>query len=234
VRPRAGLRRYLTWLWGMGLALLLLGCQPWIYEAPAPPPPPPPQQALPPPPSRPVFYVNASRLNLRACPGMDCPKISVLELNEAVERLGEAEDWSQVRVKRDGRLGWVASRYLSAAPVAPPPEALPAPPAAVGQPVAPEVPPPVIPPPERPSVVKPPVAEKPKPAKPPEAAPPPPKKKVEEGRPAKPAKPAEAAEPAPRKPATPPAAKPAPPEKPEAPAPEPTPPAEPAKRIRIM
>jgi hypothetical protein len=204
MKGRTGWRLLRVWLPGAVLVFFLAGCQGVYYERPLAPPPPPTPVA-PAPPSRPVFYVNVPRLNLRACPGMDCPRISVLELNESVEKTGEAEDWSQVRVTRDGRLGWVASRYLSAEPVAPPE-------APVATPPLPEVPPPLPPP------VKPPVAERPRPAKPPEAVP-------------RTAKPAEAAEP-PRKPTPPaakPAEKPAPAEKPEPPS---TP--EPTKRIRIM
>ena len=78
---------------------------------------PPPQVV------RPVFYIKATLLNLRACPGMDCPKISFLERGEAVEKVGESEDWFQIRVNQDGRLGWVDSRYLSSTPVTQAPEA---------------------------------------------------------------------------------------------------------------
>lgn len=202
--------RKLPWakLLGCCLALWLVGCAPRIYETPyAPPPPPPPRPALPPVVSRPVFYVSASRLNLRGCAGMDCPKISVLEQNEAVEKLGEMDDWFEVIVKRDGRRGWVTSRYLSPEPVTPTPEAPP--------PL--EAPPAFAPVEKPPPAAKPPLVEKPKPAKH-EAAPAPPKKKAEE-----------ATEPA-RKPA-PPAEKPAPPEKPT-PIKEPEP--EQPKKIRIM
>ena len=111
------------------MALCLAGCAPKYY-APPPPPPPPAPVAPPPQVARPVFYIKANRLNLRACPGMDCPKISVLEKGEEVEKVGESEDWFQIRVKRDGRLGWVDSRYLSSTPVTPAPEAAPAPPGA--------------------------------------------------------------------------------------------------------
>ena len=83
--------------------------------------------AAPPQVARPTLYVAGNRLNLRACPGMDCPKIAVLERNEEVEKVGDAADWSQIRVKRDGTIGWVSSRYLSATPVAAPPEVAPAP-----------------------------------------------------------------------------------------------------------
>ena len=106
---------------GLGLALCLAGCQGLFPQpvytppvAPAPPAPPPPPQVV-----RPTFYVAVkSTLNLRACPGMDCPKIAVLNRNQEVEKVGDAADWSQIRVKQDGTIGWVDSRYLSATPVA--------------------------------------------------------------------------------------------------------------------
>jgi len=46
------------------------------------------------------------------------PKIAVLNRNQEVEKVGDAADWSQIRVKQDGTIGWVDSRYLSATPVA--------------------------------------------------------------------------------------------------------------------
>jgi predicted Zn-dependent protease len=48
---------------------------------------------------------------------MDCPKISALELNAEVEKMGEIENWTQIRVKKDGTIGYVSSRYLSPQPV---------------------------------------------------------------------------------------------------------------------
>jgi hypothetical protein len=213
---------------GLGLVLCLAGCQALfpkpVYTppaAPAPVGPPPPQVA------RPTLYVAVNRLNLRACPGMDCPKIAVIDRNEEVEKLGDAEDWSQIRVKRDGTIGWVSSRYLSATPVAAPPEA----------------PTPPLPEPEKvkPTPEKPPAVEMPKPAKPTEGPKPAIKKKPEEAKPAKPvteeappsAKPAPEKPLIPEKPAkpAPPAAKPTPPEKP---APPPTPGEEKHSQIRIM
>jgi hypothetical protein len=215
-------------LLGCCLAFWLAGCAPRIIETPYVPPPPP-KPAPPPEVQRPVFYVAATRLNLRGCPGMDCPKISMLEQNEVVEKIGELDDWCEVVVKRDGRRGWVSSRHLATEPVTPAVEAPPPPVAPLPPVVAP--PPPVVaptPPVEKPAPPKPPVPEKPKPVKPGEP-PAPPKKKPEE--PAKPAKPGEPApKPAPEKPA-PPAVKPAPPEKP-APPKEPEP--EQPKKIRIM
>ncbi len=244
----------LSWmrLAGCCLALWLAGCAPKIFETPYVPPPLPAKPAPPAPVSRQVFYVAAKRLNLRACAGMDCPKISLLEQNEVVEKLGQMDEWYEVMVKRDGSRGWVDSRYLSPEPVTPAVEAPPPPE------VAPPPPPriaPAPPPLEKPKPpAKPPAVEKPKPGE----APPAIKRKPEEGKPAKPAKPGEPAvkpapkpAPPPEKPA-PPKEKPAPvkekpappPEKPEPPVKKPAPPKEkPAppsgepeqpKKIRIM
>jgi len=209
------------WRWigvfALGMALGLMACAPKYY---APPPPPLAPGPTPAPPQvvRPLYYIKANRLNLRACPGMDCPKISVLERGEEVEKIGASEDWFQVRVRRDGRLGWVDSRYLSSTPVTPGPEAAPAPPP------LPTAPPAVVTPPPAPPAKPPAVEKPPKPAKPTEEAAPPAKKKPEEAKAPKPAKPEEEAEPAakPGKPAKP-EEKPAPPPEPEGP-----------QKIRIM
>lgn len=204
----------------LGFLVALAGCEAFISQPQYPPPPPPPRVAVPPP-SRPLFYVNASRLNLRACPGMDCPKVATLERNDEVERMAETEDWIQVRVKRDGSIGWVAARYLSDSPV--PVDMAPVPP--VAEPPVPEV--------ARP---EPPIApEKPKPVKPaetylPKPAPKPTSKPAEAAEPeAEPVAPAEP-KPAPAKPAPPPTPAPAEKPAPAKPAPEPEQP----KKIRIM
>jgi hypothetical protein len=196
----------------LGLFSAVMGCETMPFEPHYPPPPPAPV-VIPPtpsPPSRPVFYVNASRLNLRACPGMDCPKVSSLERNEKVEVVAEAEDWTQVRVKRDGAIGWVASQYLSKKPV--PGEPLPS----AGELPTPEVAEPGKPEPAKPvETTLPRVAPKPAEAAEPEApATPPglPEPAVEEPAPVK--------EPPPEV------------EKPAPATPEPAP--EPPKRIRIM
>jgi SH3-like domain-containing protein len=68
-------------------------------------------------PVRPTFYVTVNQLSLRACPGLDCPKTSTLELNAEVEKMGESKNWTQIRVKKDGNIGYVSSRYLSPQPV---------------------------------------------------------------------------------------------------------------------
>ncbi len=78
--------------------------------ASSPPEAPPPVHSQ-------VFYVAADRLNLRACPGMDCPKITLLTRNQEVEKVGESQGWFQVRSRQDGTLGWVDARHLASAPV---------------------------------------------------------------------------------------------------------------------
>jgi hypothetical protein len=87
-------------------------------------PPEEPRVAAPPPPVAPpkvesqLLYVATDRLNLRACPGMDCPKLVMLTRNQEVEKVGESQGWFQVRSRQDGTLGWVDARYLASAPVA--------------------------------------------------------------------------------------------------------------------
>jgi uncharacterized protein YgiM (DUF1202 family) len=85
-------------------------------------PPDEPKVTSPPPEAPPtvqyqVLYVAADRLNLRACPGMDCPRITLLTRNQEVEKVGESQGWFQVRSRQDGTLGWVDARHLASAPV---------------------------------------------------------------------------------------------------------------------
>jgi SH3-like domain-containing protein len=88
--------------------------------------------------SRPTLYVAADLVNLRAAPDLEAPRLSVLKQDEEVEKVGDAEDWSQVRVKRTGSLGWVNKAYLASRPAATAPEARPRPPApAALRPMAP-------------------------------------------------------------------------------------------------
>lgn len=221
MKPVAASRWLLIAIPALVVAFGPAGCAPPGY-IPPPLPRAPIAPALPPQVSRPVFYVKVNHLNLRACPGMDCPKISLLERDEEVEKVGAAEDWFQIRVKRDGRLGWVDSRYLSPTPVAAPEAAPPSPPVELPPPPLPERIQP--PPPEKPA---PPPVEKFKPVKPEEAVPPA-RQKPEEAKPAKPAKakPEETGGGAPK------VEKPAPKEEKPAPPPEETP--EPGQKIRIM
>ena len=104
------------YLCALGLVICLMGCQPQVHKAPPLPPPLPPAAVLPRP-VRPTFYVNINQLSLRACPGKDCHKISSLKLNAEVEKMGEVENWTQIKVKKDGIIGYVISRYLSPQPV---------------------------------------------------------------------------------------------------------------------
>jgi hypothetical protein len=100
------------------LTLFVTGCGP----KPSWKPPEEPKVVTPPPepptkvPSQ-VFYVAADRLNLRACPGMDCPRITMLTRNQEVEKVGESQGWFQVRSRQDGTLGWLDGRYLASSPV---------------------------------------------------------------------------------------------------------------------
>ena len=105
-----------AWICVLGLIISLMGCQPRVTNGPPLPPPLPPAAGLTQP-VRPTFYVTIDQLNLRACPGIDAPKISALELNAEVEKMGESENWTQIRVKKNGTIGYVSSRYLSPQPV---------------------------------------------------------------------------------------------------------------------
>jgi hypothetical protein len=147
---------------------------------------------------------------------MDFPRIGQLKRNEALEKVGEAEDWYQVRVKRDGTLGWVAARYLAGQPVSAPPE--------TAAPSAPET---TLPREAAPAEAQPPAkidTVLPRASQPAEAAEPPPKpEEIEEPVPAEPEPEALPAKPEPE---------PQPQEPPVPPAP--TTPEEKPERIRIM
>lgn len=93
-----------------------MSCQPLVNKAPSLPPPPA-ARAPRPQPVRPILYVTINKLSSRACPDKACHKISTLELNAEVEKLGESDNWTQIKVKKDGTIGYVSSRYLSPQPV---------------------------------------------------------------------------------------------------------------------
>lgn len=105
-----------AWTWALGLLICLMGCQPPVAKAPQLPPLRPPAATLPRP-VRSTFYVATNQLSLRACPGLDCHKISTLDLNAEVEKMGQMENWTQIKVKKEGTIGYVRSRYLSPHPV---------------------------------------------------------------------------------------------------------------------
>ena len=104
------------WSYALGLVICLMACQQRVNKAP-PLPPPTTLTAPLPRPVRPTFYVTISQLSLRTCPSIDCPKISTLELNAEVEKMGEIENWTQIRVKKNGTIGYVSSHFLSKQPV---------------------------------------------------------------------------------------------------------------------
>ncbi|MCL4500546.1 MAG: SH3 domain-containing protein [Deltaproteobacteria bacterium] len=113
-----GIGRTGSLICALGLVICLMGCQPRVNKAPPLPPPLPPAAAAPiAPPVRPTFYVNINQLSLRTCPGTDCQRITTLELNAEVENMGETKNWTQVKVKKSGTIGYVSSRYLSPNPV---------------------------------------------------------------------------------------------------------------------
>ncbi len=107
-----------AWICALWLAVCLMGCQPRATQAPASVPLPAPPAAALPRPARPTYFVTINQLSLRACPGTDCDKICTLKLNAEVEKMGESQNWTQIRVKKDGSIGYVSSRYLSPHPVA--------------------------------------------------------------------------------------------------------------------
>ncbi len=116
MRPSTVKERLGAWICILGVVICLLGCQTQVSKAPPLPPPLPPKPAQPRA-VRPTFYVTANHLSLRACPGLDCKKITTLKLNAEVEKMGESQNWTQVKVIKDGTIGYVSSRYLSSHPV---------------------------------------------------------------------------------------------------------------------
>ena len=91
-------------------------------------------------------------------PAWTAPRFPCWNGTKKWKKWGLAEDWFQIRVKRDGRLGWVDSRYLSPTPVAAPEAAPPSPPVEARRRRRREVPPPPLP--ER---IQPPPLERPAP-----------------------------------------------------------------------
>ncbi len=112
-----GLGHHGTWISALGLMICIMGCHPQTTKTQSLPPPvaapvaPLPQKAYP------TFYITANHLVLRACPGVDCPQTSTLEMNTEVEKMGEIKNWAQIKVKKDGAIGYVSLRYLSPQPI---------------------------------------------------------------------------------------------------------------------
>jgi uncharacterized protein YgiM (DUF1202 family) len=59
-----------------------------------------------------ILYVVSNQLNLRKCPSVKCKVVAVLKLGDEVIKLGQGEDWINVRVKATNREGWVASTLV--------------------------------------------------------------------------------------------------------------------------
>jgi SH3-like domain-containing protein len=59
-----------------------------------------------------ILYVVSNRTNLRECPYVKCKVAAVLKLGDEVIKLGQGEDWINVRVKATNREGWVASTLV--------------------------------------------------------------------------------------------------------------------------
>jgi SH3-like domain-containing protein len=59
-----------------------------------------------------ILYVVSNRTNLRECPSVKCKVVAVLKLGDEVIKLGQGEDWINVRVKATNREGWVASTLV--------------------------------------------------------------------------------------------------------------------------
>jgi hypothetical protein len=65
-----------------------------------------------PPPKPVILYVVSNRLNLRECPSVKCKVAAVLKLGDEVIKLGQKDDWINVRVKATNREGWAASTLV--------------------------------------------------------------------------------------------------------------------------
>jgi SH3-like domain-containing protein len=63
-----------------------------------------------------LLYVTADQVNLRACPSVKCQVAAVLKLGDEVIKLGQEQEWINVRVPATRREGWVASHLLGKTP----------------------------------------------------------------------------------------------------------------------
>lgn len=58
-------------------------------------------------------YVVTDHLNLRACAGLNCRVISVLQRGEELDSIAEKGEWMKVKVKSSDKEGWVFSKFVS-------------------------------------------------------------------------------------------------------------------------
>ncbi|HQP29785.1 MAG TPA: SH3 domain-containing protein [Deltaproteobacteria bacterium] len=59
-----------------------------------------------------ILYVTSDKVNLRACPSLECKVVAVLPLGDEVIKLGQKDDWIHIRVKATKREGWAATRLV--------------------------------------------------------------------------------------------------------------------------
>ena len=62
----------------------------------------------------PELYVTTSRVNYRAGPSLDAPRLGTFILGAELEVVGEDGGWAEVRLS-DGREVYVASEFLKVA-----------------------------------------------------------------------------------------------------------------------
>jgi len=74
------------------------------------------------------FYINTANISLHSLPLFSSPVTGTGQLNDRVEKLGDSpKGWTKVRNLRDGRQGWLPSRYLARQIVSAPLPASPSP-----------------------------------------------------------------------------------------------------------
>jgi uncharacterized protein YgiM (DUF1202 family) len=71
-------------------------------------------------PPKPYYYVAVRKLLLRAKPSDRSEVVRTLGINDQVEKIGETEDWFNVRQPSSGAVGWVSSRHLETLPLTSP------------------------------------------------------------------------------------------------------------------
>jgi SH3-like domain-containing protein len=69
---------------------------------------------------KPYYYVATKKLILRAQPSASGTVVRTLQFNDQVQKIGETENWFNVRQPASGAVGWVFSRYLEPLPLVSP------------------------------------------------------------------------------------------------------------------
>jgi uncharacterized protein YgiM (DUF1202 family) len=63
-----------------------------------------------------ILYVTSDQVNLRVCPSSTCKVTAVLKRGDEILKLGQENDWMNIRVKTTNHEGWVASRFVGKKP----------------------------------------------------------------------------------------------------------------------